>query len=175
MHEEGRHKCITCHHDQKADVEADGVLAIRGTISWAEAARRWGYNNHKTLKRHMENHWKSPEEEGRERAEDELLDTIVSAERELLDLAAVSPPQVKPLYLTAARNMRSLLDTKPSQQNLIAALKTAQEITGMKAQHQLLLAAGEAMFAKAELGAEKPAPKRPPAIEAPSEEVVEHG
>lgn len=96
----------------------------------------------------MLNHWVSPEQKALDETEDELQAAIVQAEKDLLEMSAAAPPMVRPLYLTAVHNLRSLLKTQPNQQNLIAALKSAQEITGMKAQHQLLLSAGETMFAK---------------------------
>jgi len=53
---------------------------------------------------------------------------------------------VKPLYATAIRNLRGLMETKPSQQHLIAALKGIHEITGMRMEQQMMLAFGQKMF-----------------------------
>lgn len=129
-------------------MEAIGVQALKEEISWREAARQLDFKTHRSVSNHMLNHWQSEAQKSRAVADDELVAAIVDAERGLLDAAAVSPAQVRALYLTAAKNLRGLMDTQPSQGNLIAALKAAQEITGMKTQHQLLIAAGEAMFAR---------------------------
>ena len=53
---------------------------------------------------------------------------------------------MKPLFAVAIRNLRGLGDTKPSQQHLIQALKTIQEMTGMKQEQRMMLQFAEAMF-----------------------------
>lgn len=168
------HKCIICTSEgRKDEFESIGLQALKGEISWREAGRLVGTNN-QSVRNHMTAHFESEGQKRQKVADDELAQAIVDAERDLLEAAQVSPPQVKALYLTAAHNLRGLMDTRSNQGNIIAALKAAQEITGMKAQHQLLLAAGQAMFAKQDTAAELPRDNKTrevPAIEAPAREM----
>ncbi|MDQ2938834.1 MAG: hypothetical protein M3R67_15240 [Acidobacteriota bacterium] len=85
------------------------------------------------------------------RARDELDALIEQARQGLMDQFYLSPDDVKPLILVAIQNLAGLRDTKPSQESLIRALKTVQEMTGMKNEQKLMLGFAEAMW------------KRPPA------------
>jgi len=138
--------CSICTADDPADLETLGLQAEMGEISWREAARRGGLSHAQGLRNHMEKHYHPPEGV-LDPAEDELARELLRLEGELLEQMALSPVEIRPLYAVAVRNLRGLLDTKPSQQNLVAALKAIHEITGMKMGQQMLL-----QFARAHFG-----------------------
>lgn len=135
-------KCITCTAENQAELEAIGIQAMSGDISWREAARRAGMA-HIPLKNHMEKHYV----DGVVAAADDQLDALIAQSiMELAQNMAVAPAEVKPLYAAAIVNLRGLKDTKPSQQHLIQSLKTIQEMTGMRQEQRLMLTFAEAMF-----------------------------
>lgn len=94
-----------------------------------------------------------------ERVAEDVLDDMAAATEEtvteLWGLWRMAPPDAKPMYLAAIHNLRGLLATKPSQQHLMQALKTIQEMTGMKQEHRMMLSFASAMFR------ELPAPEVP--------------
>lgn len=94
----------------------------------------------------MERHVLEPEIEAAETAiEDEFRTLIEEAKDGLRSLFRTSPPDVKPLILVAMHNLDELRRTKGSQADLTKALKTVQEMTGMKNQQKLLLGFAENM------------------------------
>jgi hypothetical protein len=128
------------------ELEALGRAAKDGIISWRQAAKDGGLTHHQGLKNHMERHWNSPVDKIIASLDDELTVELAKVETELLEKLRMSPTEVKPLYATAIRNLRGLMETKPSQQHLIAALKGIHEITGMRMEQQMLLSFGQRMF-----------------------------
>lgn len=88
----------------------------------------------------------------------ELTRQIQMAEAELLQQMDVAPTEVKPLYAVAIRNLRGLADTRPTQKELISALKAIHEITGMKMGQQMMV-----QFARAAFPGANP---QPPVIDA---------
>jgi len=70
----------------------------------------------------------------------------LEARQGLLEQFSFAPADVKPLILVAIQNLDGLRHTKASQQQLIAALKTVQEMTGMKNEQRMLLGFAKAMF-----------------------------
>lgn len=135
--------CLVCTADNQNELEAVGVLAQTGEISWREAARRALLKHHAGLKNHMETHYVDHVEEEVQASFDVELDAAVA---ELTTAMHMAPPEVKPLYFAAIHNLRELRHTKPSQQHLIMALRTIQEMTGMKQEQRMMLQFAEAMF-----------------------------
>lgn len=136
--------CATCEAENQDELEEAGELAVKGEISWREAARRTGLTHHTGLKAHMTRHWTPPKVPGAAGVEQSL---IFSTAAELEAQARLAPPELKPLYLVAIQNLVGLTKTKPSQHNLIIALKAISEITGMKMEQRFMLEFGQAMFA----------------------------
>lgn len=139
-------RCITCLSEKQDELEAIGLQALSGDISWREAGRQADMA-HMTLKNHMEKHYVAAVIQ---EAEDDLDNLIALAVLELKQNMAYAPAEVKPLYAAAIVNLRGLKDTKPSQQHLIQALKTIQELTGMRQEQRLMLTFAEAMFKSVE-------------------------
>lgn len=71
----------------------------------------------------------------------EELEIIKEKLRE--DMAS-APPTVAPLYLLVLQNLGQLESTKASQKDLISALKSIHEITGMQLRQRLLVSFAEA-------------------------------
>lgn len=121
-------------------------------VTWASASRQLGYGDQRSLKNHMEKHVtlrsRAAQDVELRQAEDELDAAIEGAVEELFVSMRMAPAEVKPLYAAAIRNLRGLAETKPSQQHLIQALKTIQEMTGMKQEQRMMLQFAEAMFAE---------------------------
>lgn len=136
-------ECKTCNHQDRAAVEAVGLLAVNGEISWREAARRVEYSDPPALKRHMENHFLQGEVVD---STQEFKDRCERTARLLEDGLPLLPPEIQALRLVQIHNLRHLHASKPSTQHLIMASKTEQEMTGMKAGQKLLLAFAEGMF-----------------------------
>jgi hypothetical protein len=128
------------------ELESLGRQALSGDISWREAARRADLSHAQGLKNHMERHFTSESEKAFSELDDALGLELAAIESELLEKLRMAPTEVKPLYATAIRNLRGLMETKPSQQHLIAALKGIHEITGMRMEQQMMLAFGQKMF-----------------------------
>lgn len=142
----GSPQCSICEHVNSAELEVYGRQALEGAISWREAARRGDLTHAQGLKNHMEKHFVSETAKVQSQLDDVLGLELAATEAELIEKMRVAPAEVKPLYATAIRNLRGLLETKPSQQHLIAALKGIHEITGMRMEQQMMLAFGAKMF-----------------------------
>lgn len=139
-------QCSICEHENGVELEVYGRQALDGTISWREAARRGDLTHAQGLKNHMERHFVSETDKVHAHLDDVLGVELAQTETELIEKLRLAPAEVKPLYATAIRNLRGLLETKPSQQHLIAALKGIHEITGMRMEQQMMLAFGAKMF-----------------------------
>lgn len=137
--------CGICTHDDQEALEELGLEAKNGKRSWSSAAREAGLTHHVSLKNHMLKHWEEPIPES-DVVLDELDPAIATAMRELQEAMEYAPVEVKPLYAIAIRNLKGLLQTKPSQSNLITALKAIHEITGMKMEQKLMLGFAARMF-----------------------------
>lgn len=135
--------CKTCLADNQDELEALGLRAMAGEISWRSAAKLAGYGHYMPLRNHMEQHYVQQRQPV---VLDEMGRYIEEAVADLLGQFSVAPPEVKPLILAAIHNIRELRDTKPSQQHLIMALKTIQEMTGMKQEQRMMLLFAERMF-----------------------------
>jgi hypothetical protein len=137
--------CKVCDSPDIDGIEADGLLAVKGQIPWAEVARRWDLTHHKGVQNHMARHYMPPPSADQEFSEQ--FDPLVSASvEELAEAMKWAPAEVKPFYAIAIQNLRGLADTKPSQQHLINALKAIHEVTGMKMEQQLMLQFAERKF-----------------------------
>jgi hypothetical protein len=147
-------QCSICEHENSAELEVYGRQATDGAISWREAARLGNLTHAQGLKNHMERHFVTETDKVHAHMDDVLGMELAKTEQELIEKMRLSPAEVKPLYATAIRNLRGLLETKPSQQHLIAALKGIHEITGMRMEQQMMLAFGAKMFGELE-GPEK--------------------
>lgn len=153
--------CKVCLHDETPTLEAIGREALDEQISWRAAEREaqpYGISR-QSLKNHMETHYAKAIERSLDTellaVESEFDASVNLAVADLFDAMRMAPPEVKPLYMAAIRNLQGLKDTKPSQQHLIMALKTIQEMTGMKQEQRMLLQFAEQMFG------EVAAPQRP--------------
>lgn len=131
-------ECKVCNAENTDEQEAVGLLALDGEISWEEAKRRLGLPNPKGLQNHMAKHYVAPPSEVDE-ALSALPGLIAGSIEELQEQMRFAPPDVKPFYAIAIRNLSELENTKASQQNLIYALKAIHEVTGMKNEQRLML------------------------------------
>lgn len=162
--------CKICASESADTIEKSGILALGEEISWREAARRASEVfpiAGQSLKTHMERHYVDNVTErviGEQTAKVEA--TVEELERQMF----AAPAELKPLYAVAIHNLRGLMDTKPSQQHLIQALKSIHEITGMRIEQRLLLDYAKA----AEFGPKKVASTHQPVIEIPAAETVEN-
>jgi hypothetical protein len=151
--------CKTCLADNQDAIEAVGLQAMEGVISWRAAARELGWPDSSPLRNHMKQHYVAAVERSQNAellaAEAQLNESIDDAVQDLFQAMRMAPPEVKPLYAAAIRNLQGLADTKPSQQHLISALKTIQEMTGMKQSQRMMLAFAEKMFPGAIEGPQK--------------------
>ncbi len=135
--------CTEASPEERARVEAEGVEAMNEKKPWKVAWRDSGTGaSEYFFKKHMAEHYKPPAEEAFER----VFSDLESMLEDLQVAAKMAPPEVRPLYAVAMHNLRLLEETKPSQQNLILALKGIHEITGMKAQQRVLLDYARAAF-----------------------------
>lgn len=130
--------CKVCNAKNTDEQEAVGLLAVDGEISWEEAKRRLDLPNPKGLQNHMAKHYVAPPSEA-DVALEEFPQLIADSIKELTEQMAFAPPEVKPFYAIAIKNLSGLDQTKPSQQNLIYALKGIHEVTGMKQEQRLML------------------------------------
>lgn len=139
--------CKICLDPDTALIEEFGREAEAGTYSWREAERRLAARGtpftRRSLVTHMQKHVAAAEEK---LVDDEFDRQIEMAVEDLFRAMRHAPAEVKPMYLAAIRNARGLKDTKPSQQHLIMALKSIQEMTGMKQEQRMMLVFAEAMF-----------------------------
>lgn len=138
--------CKVCECDDLTHAENLGHQCLEGALSWRKAAIELGVRD-TGLKNHMLKHVVAPAvAEATAEAQDHIDDLIAEARAELEQQFFIAPPDVKPLILVAIHNLEGLRYTKPSQQHLIAALKTVQEMTGMKNEQRMLLGFAKAMF-----------------------------
>jgi hypothetical protein len=93
----------------------------------------------------MERHYVAATQRAVAGLDDELAATIEELTAEMRS----APATIKPLYAVAIQNLKGLADTKASQQNLIVALRTIHEVTGMKQQQNLMLTFARQMFGTA--------------------------
>lgn len=134
--------CKTCSADNQDELEAVGLRAVAGEISWREAARLVGWSRHQALQSHMEKHYEAPAVAN----ETDLLDgAINNTIAELLEGLPLQPAAVRPLHIIAIVNLRKVKESK-SHSQLIQALKTAQEMTGMRQEQRMMLSFMEAKF-----------------------------
>jgi ribosome-binding factor A len=131
--------CHICSSDDQQRIEELGLEALKGLRSWRNAAIEAGVKYPNSLKAHMERHFVAHVERVAEENDDEYAVLIAESVRDLQTQMSIAPVDIKPLYAVAIANLKGLENTKPSQQHLIAALKAIHEITGMKAEQQLLL------------------------------------
>lgn len=162
--------CGICNRDNVEELEQLGQEAMLEKRSWRNAAATAGLSHHAALKNHMMKHFQVPVPET-EAALAELDPVIANTMRELTEAMEFAPLEVKPLYAVAIRNLRGLAETKPSQQNLITALKAIHEITGMKMEQKLMLGFAGKMFGLQPSQAKAAIDKGQEYIEAESEEV----
>jgi hypothetical protein len=149
--------CKTCEAPNRDEIEALGLKAVSGEISWREAARDSGLARYQSLQNHMDKHY--VDNVARE-AESEFDTLVIEGVAELRQAMRTAPAEVKPLYAVAIMNLKGLAETKPSQQHLIQSLKTIQEMTGMRQEQRLMLTFIDSMFAK------------PPAVSEPARPIL---
>lgn len=137
--------CGICNSERLEELEALAAEAVEGNISWREAARQLGLSHHNSLKNHMERHW-TPPLAPQEQALQDWPELVAQTIQELSDQMRFAPTEVKPFYLIAIQNLKNLDQTKPSQKNLIDALKAVHEVTGMKMEQRMMLAFAQEMF-----------------------------
>lgn len=146
--------CGICTSDSLDEIEEVGKLCLAGSLSWSKGAERAGLKYYQSFKNHMEKHFVSAAAAQAAAAEDEVLlelqRQIDETSRDLLRSMAGAPAELRPLYATAIRNLREVMETKPSQQHLIAALKTIHEITGMRIEQQMMLQFAQHAFQPSE-------------------------
>lgn len=144
--------CGICNSDRTEDIETLALEAMEGRLSWREVARQLGLGHHQPLKNHMERHYVAPASP-QEQALQEWPVLVASTIEELSDQLRFAPTEVKPFYLVAIQNLKGLDVTKPSQSNLINALKAIHEVTGMKMEQRMMLAFAAEMFGTPEVEA----------------------
>lgn len=137
--------CGVCNSPRQEELEEFAVEAVEGRLSWREVARQLGLSHHNSLKNHMERHWVAPPS-AEEQALQEWPTLVAQTIEELSDQLRFAPTEVKPFYLIAIQNLKELDRTKPSQTNLINALKAIHEVTGMKMEQRMMLAYAQEMF-----------------------------
>jgi len=138
--------CSICSHLEQEGLEEAGNRALAGDISWRAAAALFDVRS-PALKLHMEKHVLAPEVAAAQAELTEEMDALIQEAKEgLLEQFRISPADVKPLILVAIQNLDGLRNTKPSMETLIRALKTVQEMTGMKSQQRLMVDFAKAMF-----------------------------
>ena len=144
----GADRCAICNSDRLEELEDLGHQALRGDISWRAAAREGGLSHHQGLKNHMEKHVASVAATlNPDAAMAQFQAEVVGpALADLTEQMHLAPAELKPLYAVAIRNLMDLWATKPSQQNLIMALKGIHEITGMKMEQRIMLEFAQRAF-----------------------------
>ncbi len=155
--------CSICIHLSQPDIEAAGNRAINGDLSWRAAAAMFDVRS-QPLKHHMLTHVLQPEVAAAQAELTNEMDLLIQEAKEgLLEQFRLSPADVKPLILVAIQNLDGLRNTKPSMETLIRALKTVQEMTGMKSQQRLMVDFAKAMYA----------PRESPALSVSKPEVLQ--
>lgn len=160
--------CSICESDNREDIEVLGVQALRGELSWRKATEQSGVYHHNALKNHMEKHFIAEQAAERAEVDDEFDELVRDSIRELHVQMRLAPPEVKAFYAVAIANLQELKNTKPSQANLLAALKGIHEVTGMKQGQQMMLQFAESMFR--EMGKAEPAKAIPAVIDVEPED-----
>lgn len=150
-------QCAVCNAEDIDELEEVGRQAMAGDISWRKAAEVSG-RTRQSLKTHMESHVLAQVEKS---ANDEFEAMVEQAISELAIKFASAPPELKADYLVAMHNLRGLKDTKPSQQNLIAAMRAVNEVIQMKQNTALMFQFARAAFN----AAPKPAELEQPVID----------
>ena len=133
-------RCSICTSGDREAIERQIEAARAGTESWREIARRTG-RRVETLRNHADKHMGGGPV--LDRGWSEMVDSTVASVAEMFESM---PPDVKPLLLLVIHNLRSLAHTRPSQSNMIMALKTIEEMTGLKVQNKVLLEFARAAF-----------------------------
>jgi len=150
-------QCSICASEVQSELEGLANQALRGDISWREAARLGGLTHPAGLQNHMEKHYISDVEVMEAEVQTTLEQKVVEAKGNLMADFDNQPPDVQALRLVAAHNLDGLLTSKPSQAHLMAALKAVHEIQGLKTENQLLLAFANRKFNKAVTASPAPA------------------
>lgn len=148
-------RCLVCLAADIEMLEARGAEALEaertkapGGLSWRRAVEGTAIRGEQ-LKNHMLKHVVQPEIQAATDEHDEHMRALIEeAKADLEAQFRIAPADVKPLILVAIHNLDFLRLTKPSAENLIKALKTVQEMTGMKNEQRMLLAFGQAKFGK---------------------------
>lgn len=129
--------CGICTSERLDELESLGLEALEGKRSWRSTAQALGLGHHQSLKNHMENHYVAAPSLT-DVAVDGFEALIAKAIEDLIQRMAVAPAELAPMYAVAIQNMRHITLTKPSQQNLVLALKAIHEVTGMKLEQRLM-------------------------------------
>lgn len=137
--------CKPCEADNREQMEEMALEAVQGRLSWREVARQLGLSHHQGLKNHMERHYAGISDPSQQ-----LNELIEKNIKELEDQLVLATPEIKPFFFMIIHNLRGLANTKPSQQNLNAALKAIHEVVGMKTQNRLMMDFAMAAFKKRE-------------------------
>jgi len=156
--------CGICNSDRRDELEAAGLLAWSGKISWREAVRRTGLNHHNSLKNHLLKHYEiDPADLPAPKLtfKDHINQTVEGLEQQL----ALAPIEIKPFYLAAIHNLLKLDKSQPSQKFLMDSLKAIQEVTGMKMEQRLLFAFAQEHFPALKQAEEREIPRGGPIIE----------
>lgn len=154
--------CGICAREDLEDVEQfcfENAQEFGGELSWKACSRELGLSHSNSITNHMRRHFVAPMVDTQRALDGEWERQVQLLEAELYEAANHAPAEVRPLYLVAIRNVRGLLETKPSQQNLTQALKAIHEITGMRVEQKLMLE-----YAKTRFGGELP-PAQPNELE----------
>lgn len=129
--------CGICTLPNVEVVESAALDALDGSRSWKSLGDEYSINR-QSLKNHMEKHYRATPSLT-SLAMEGLDPAIAMNIEELQGRMAIASPEIKPFYAIAIQNLKGLLETKPSQQNLIAALKAITEVTGMKQSQTLMI------------------------------------
>ena len=140
--------CGICAAPNVREVETVGLQALAEKISWREASRQTGHN-HTSLKNHMQQHYvDQTQADYDDYISEELLKYAQRAMEGLRGHFEEVPDDAKPMVVVAMHNLKDLHKTPSSQKNLTEALKTIQQMTGMKSEQRGLLLFAQAMKAK---------------------------
>lgn len=143
----GAATCKICLHDERDAIEEVALRATLGEMSWRAVAKEAGLSHHQSLQNHMQKHYVAPvAPQVQALTAPDTNDLMADSIQELKEQMRIAPPEVKPLYAVAIKNLAGLNETKPSQQHLIQALKSIHEITGMRMEQRMMLQFAEQMF-----------------------------
>lgn len=162
----GLQTCRICNNTEpelRKKLEFQGALCLKGAQTWRGAIREAGDESYsgQQLKNHMTKHVKVVQDVGDiAKNESTLKQRIQFTIQGLLAKMVTAPVELQPLYAVAVHNLMRIEETQPSQANLIKALDTIQQITGMKMQQAMLLQFATAAFQEAAIEViEVPEPK----------------